>query len=88
MIDSGEAELHLSPSEFRLAQKLLAAHPLDADALCSSVGLVTNRGLTERFEAVGIFWPGAAKDGMRDVLKNPIPFTRSAATVEPISFTS
>ncbi len=86
MMESGEAARKLSPSEFRRAQKLLAAHPLDADALGAVVGVITTRGLFDRCRAQGIPWPGD-EERAREIAENPIPFTRSAATVEPISST-
>ena len=42
MINSGEAARHLSPSEFRRAQKLVVGNPLDSEALGAVVGVVTN----------------------------------------------
>lgn len=86
IIESGEAARKLSPSEFRRAQKLLAAHPLDADALGAVVGVITTRGLLNRCQAQDIPWPGD-EERARQIAENPIPFTRSAATVEPISST-
>jgi hypothetical protein len=88
MVDSGEAARHLSPSWFRRAQKLLAAHPVGSDSLCTVVGVVTNRGLSERSAFLGLSWPRNTNHSIREVPKSPIPFTRSASSVEPISRTT